>query len=153
MVGGHPLPHHEPPSSHAGESGSNTPLECREVRSDLNVNLARETHSARVEGNDEDSDAEFQDPSEALPPRSLVDSIAAPRFVPTTSVTNMLHYPGVCPPLKPGSFQQTRVPNSLLMEVNYVDSEPQGTEVIPVHIQTRCARLWEHRLSVIWEET
>ena len=30
----------------------------------------------------------------------------------------MLHNLGVCPPLKPGSFQQTRVPNSLPMGVN-----------------------------------
>ena len=30
----------------------------------------------------------------------------------------LLHNLGVCPPLKPGSFQQTRVPNSLLMGVN-----------------------------------
>ena len=48
----------------------------------------------------------------------------------------VLHYPGVCLPLKPGSFQQTRVPNSLPMGVNYVDYEPQGTEVIPVYLQT-----------------
>ena len=50
--------------------------------------------------------------------------------------TSMLHNPGVCPPLKPGSFQQTRVPNSLPMGVNYVDYEPQGTEVIPIHFQS-----------------
>ena len=48
----------------------------------------------------------------------------------------LLRYHGVCLPLKPGSFQQTRVPNSLLMGVNYVDYEPQGTEVIPVYLQT-----------------
>ena len=48
----------------------------------------------------------------------------------------MLHYPGVCPPLKPDIFQQTRVPNGLLMGVNYVDYEPQGTELIPIHLQT-----------------
>ena len=30
----------------------------------------------------------------------------------------VLHNPGVCPPLKPGSFQQTRVPHSLPMGVN-----------------------------------
>ena len=53
----------------------------------------------------------------------------------------MLHYPGVCPPLKPGSFQQTRVPNSLLMGVNYVDYVPQGTEVIPVYLQTTPKRV------------
>ena len=48
----------------------------------------------------------------------------------------VLRYHGVCLPLKPGSFQQTRVPNSLPMGVNYVDYEPQGTEVIPVYLQT-----------------
>ena len=48
----------------------------------------------------------------------------------------MLHFPGVSLPLKPGSFQQTRVPNILSMGVNYVDYEPQGTEVIPVYLQT-----------------
>ena len=53
----------------------------------------------------------------------------------TLIVYTMLYNPGVCPPLKPGSFQQTRVPNSLLMGVNYVDYEPQGTEVIPIHFQ------------------
>ena len=31
MVGGHPLSHHESQSSHARESGSKAPLECREV--------------------------------------------------------------------------------------------------------------------------
>ena len=30
----------------------------------------------------------------------------------------VLHNPGVCLPLKPGSFQQTRVPHSLPMGVN-----------------------------------
>ena len=30
----------------------------------------------------------------------------------------MLHNLGVCPPLKPGSFQQTGVPSSLPMGVN-----------------------------------
>ena len=53
-----------------------------------------------------------------------------------TNDITMLHNPGVCPPLQPGSFQQTRVPNSLLMGVNYVDYEPQGTEVIPIHFQS-----------------
>ena len=48
----------------------------------------------------------------------------------------VLHTPGVCPPPKPGSFQQTRVPNSLPMGVNHVDYEPQGTEVIPIHFQS-----------------
>ena len=36
----------------------------------------------------------------------------------------------------PVVFQQTRVPNSLLMGVNYVDYEPQRTEVIQVCLQT-----------------
>ena len=51
-------------------------------------------------------------------------------------MVQLLHYQGVCLPLKPRSFQQTRVPNSLLMGVNYVDYEPQGTKVIPVYLQT-----------------
>ena len=33
-------------------------------------------------------------------------------------------------------IHQTRVPNSLLMEANYVDYEPQGTEVIQACLQT-----------------
>ena len=37
---------------------------------------------------------------------------------------------------KPVVFQQTWVPNSLLMGANYVDYEPQGTEVIQVCLQT-----------------
>ena len=36
----------------------------------------------------------------------------------------------------PVAFQQTRVPNSLPMGVNYVDYQPQGTEVIQVCLQT-----------------
>ena len=36
----------------------------------------------------------------------------------------------------PVVFQQTRIPNSLPMGANYVDYEPQGTEVIQVHLQT-----------------
>ena len=36
----------------------------------------------------------------------------------------------------PVVFQQTRVPNSLPMGANYVDYEPQGTEVIQVNLQT-----------------
>ena len=36
----------------------------------------------------------------------------------------------------PVVFQQTRVPNSLPMGANYVDYEPQGTEVIQVCLQT-----------------
>ena len=49
-VSGHPLSHHEQPTSHAEGPGSRAPPEYREViQSDLNVNPARETHSARVE--------------------------------------------------------------------------------------------------------
>ena len=51
-------------------------------------------------------------------------------------IQELLHYHGVCLPLRSGSFQQTRVPNSLTMGVNYVDYEPQGTAVIPVYLQT-----------------
>ena len=88
-VSGHPLSRHEQPTSHAEGPGSRAPPEYREVvRSDLNVDLARETCSARVEETEWDSDVEFQDTREALPPRSLADSIAAPRFTPTTLETN-----------------------------------------------------------------
>ena len=48
----------------------------------------------------------------------------------------MLHYPDVYQPCKPVVLQQTRVPNSLPMGVNYVDYEPQGTEVIQACLQT-----------------
>ena len=48
----------------------------------------------------------------------------------------MLHYPDVYQPSKPVILQQTRVPNSLPMGVNYVDYEPQGTEVIQACLQT-----------------
>ena len=89
-VGGCPLSRREQPTSHAEGPGSRAPLEYREVIcSDLNVNQARETHSARVEEDEQDSDVEFQDTWEALPPRSLVDSIAAPRLVPTTLETSI----------------------------------------------------------------
>ena len=48
----------------------------------------------------------------------------------------VLHYPGVYQPCKPVILQQTRVPNSLPMGINYVDYEPQGTEVIQACLQT-----------------
>ena len=48
----------------------------------------------------------------------------------------MLHYPDVYQPCKPVILQQTWVPNSLPMGVNYVDYEPQGTEVIQACLQT-----------------
>ena len=48
----------------------------------------------------------------------------------------VLHYRGVCLPLKPGSFQQTRVPHSLRWESTMLTYEPQGTAVIPVYLQT-----------------
>ena len=89
MVGGHPLSYHEPQNSHAKESGSRVPLECREVRADPNVDPAREDQNARVEGSNGDSDVEFQDSREVLHPRTLADSITAPRSIPTTSVTNV----------------------------------------------------------------
>ena len=44
--------------------------------------------------------------------------------------------PDVYQPFKPAILQQTRVPNSLPMGVNYVDYEPQGTEVIQACLQT-----------------
>ena len=48
----------------------------------------------------------------------------------------MLHYPDVYQPSKPVILQKTRVPNSLPMGVNYVDYEPQGTEVTQACLQT-----------------
>ena len=48
----------------------------------------------------------------------------------------LLHYPDVYQPCKPVILQQTRVPNSLPMGINYVDYEPQGTEVIQACLQT-----------------
>ena len=48
----------------------------------------------------------------------------------------VLHYPNVYQPCKPVILQQTQVPNSLPMGVNYVDYEPQGTEVIQACLQT-----------------
>ena len=53
-----------------------------------------------------------------------------------TFVFILLHYPDVYQPSKPVILQQTWVPNSLLMGVNYVDYEPQGTEVIQACLQT-----------------
>ena len=52
------------------------------------------------------------------------------------SGTSILHYPDVYQPCKPVILQQTQVPNSLPVGVNYVDYEPQGTEVIQAHLQT-----------------
>ena len=58
-------------------------------------------------------------------------------FLPGQShVLKMLHYPDVYQTFKPVILQQTRVPNSLPMGVNYVDYEPQGTEVIQACLQT-----------------
>ena len=90
MVGGHPLSHREQPTSQAEGPGSRAPLEYQEViRSDLNVDPARETQSARVEEDEQDSDVEFQDSREVLPARSLADSIAVPRFTPATLESNI----------------------------------------------------------------
>ena len=50
--------------------------------------------------------------------------------------TSMLHYPDVYQPCKPVILQQTQVPNSLPMGINYVDYEPQGTEVMQACLQT-----------------
>ena len=89
MVGERPLPCRDQLSNQAEGLSSRAPPEYREVvQSDLDVALTRESQSARVEEVDLDSDVEFQDSREALPPRSLADSIAVPR-VPqiTTSET------------------------------------------------------------------
>ena len=48
----------------------------------------------------------------------------------------VLRYCGVHKPCKPVVLQQTQVPNSLPIEANCVDYEPQGTEVIQVCLQT-----------------
>ena len=48
----------------------------------------------------------------------------------------MLHYPDMYQPCKSVVLQQTWVPNSLPMGANYVDYEPQGTEVIQACLQT-----------------
>ena len=54
----------------------------------------------------------------------------------------LLHYPDVYQPCKPVILQQTQVPNSLLMGINYVDYEPQGTEVIQACLQTTPYKGW-----------
>ena len=59
----------------------------------------------------------------------------------------MLHYPDVYQPCKPVILQQTRVPNSLLMGINYVDYEPQGTEVIQACLQTTPYKRWPQWFS------
>ena len=56
MVSGRPLSHWEQPSSHAEGPGSRAPPEYQEViQTDLNINPARETQSARVEEVEQDS--------------------------------------------------------------------------------------------------
>ena len=90
MVGGQQLSHHELRSSHARESGSRAPLECREVQTDLNVDPAREDWNVRVEGSNGNSDVEFQDSREVIHCRNLSRfHWSAPRSVPTTSMTNV----------------------------------------------------------------
>ena len=59
----------------------------------------------------------------------------------------MLHYPDVYQPSKPVILQQTRVPNSLPVGVNYVDYEPQGTEVIQACLQTTPYIRWPQWFS------
>ena len=67
-------------------------------------------------------------PREGTPP--------SPVQVPSFIVLHLLHYPDVYQPSKPVILQQTWVPNSLLKGVNYVNYEPQGTEVIQACLQT-----------------
>ena len=88
MVDGHQLSHHKSWSSHFRESSSKAPLEHREVWANHNVHPAREDQIARMEGSNGDSDVEFQDSREVLHPGTFADSIAVPRSVPITSVTN-----------------------------------------------------------------
>ena len=52
------------------------------------------------------------------------------------SGNSMLLYPDVHQPCKPVVLQQTWVPNSSSMGANYVDYEPQVTEVIQACLQT-----------------
>ena len=86
-----PLSCHEP-SSQAGSLSSRAPPEYQEVaHSDLNIALARQT-SARVGEVDLDSDVEFQDSREALPTRSLADSITVSR-VPQATTTQTKQLP------------------------------------------------------------
>ena len=59
----------------------------------------------------------------------------------------LLHYPDVYQPCKPVILQQTRVPNSLPMGINYVDYEPQGTEVIQACLQTTPYKRWPQWFS------
>ena len=59
----------------------------------------------------------------------------------------LLHYPDVYQTCKPVILQQTRVPNSLLMGINYVDYEPQGTEVIQACLQTTPYKGWPQWFS------
>ena len=51
-------------------------------------------------------------------------------FVWTATNHLVLRYRGVCLPIMASRDQWTWIPNSLLMRVNSVDYEPQGTEVI-----------------------
>ena len=59
----------------------------------------------------------------------------------------LLYNPDVYQPCKPVILQQTRVPNSLPMGINYVDYEPQGTEVIQACLQTTPYKRWPQWFS------
>ena len=75
------------PSNQAGGQSSRAVPEFREVqRADLNIAPAREI-SARVAKVDSGSEEEFQDSKEETPPRSLAQSIAAPRVPQSTLQT------------------------------------------------------------------
>ena len=63
------------------------------MRADLNIPPARET-SARVGEVDSDSEAEFQDSREALPTKSLVDSVTVTR-VPQATTTQTMQLPSL----------------------------------------------------------
>ena len=84
MVGGNPLSHHEAQSSCIQELSSKTSLECKEVIGDPSMAQSRGTCNARVEGSNTDSDVEFQNSMEDLPPGNPAASIAVQRLVPTT---------------------------------------------------------------------
>ena len=94
MVSGHPLSHREQADSHAEGPGSRAPPGYQEViQFDLNIIPARETQSAKLEEEEQDSDDEFQDFREVLPSRSLAGSIAAPRLTQATLETNNIQPP------------------------------------------------------------
>ena len=75
----HPLSCHESSRPVESQSTRAQPENREVILADLNINPAKETHSARVAEVDSDSDAEFQDSREVQPTRSLAYSITVPK--------------------------------------------------------------------------